>query len=77
MDLFWITTISLNQKWIVKTMIRKDSKNQIYFLYWADFFCLLFFVRVTIFARLTRKQNDMKKAKYLILDRLERNCFEK
>ena len=34
-------------------------------------------VRVTIFARLTTKQNVMKKAKYLIFDRLERNCFEK
>ena len=33
--------------------------------------------RVTIFARLTTKQNVMKKAKYLIFDRLERNCFEK
>ena len=32
---------------------------------------------VTIFARLTTKQNVMKKAKYLIFDRLERNCFEK
>ena len=36
----------------------------------------MLFVRVTIFARLTTKQNVMKKAKYLIFDRLERNCFE-
>ena len=34
-------------------------------------------VRVTIFVRHTTKQNVMKKAKYLIFDRLERNCFEK
>ena len=34
-------------------------------------------VRVTIFARLTTKQNVMKKAKYLIFDRLDRNCFLK
>ena len=33
-------------------------------------------VRVTIFARLTKKQNVMKKAKYLIFDWLERFCFE-
>ena len=33
--------------------------------------------RVTIFARLTTKQNVMKKAKYLIFDSLERNWFEK
>ena len=33
-------------------------------------------VRVTIFARLETKQNVMKKAKYLIFDRLERNCLK-
>ena len=33
-------------------------------------------VRVTILARLATKQNVMKKAKYLIFDRLERNYFE-
>ena len=33
--------------------------------------------RVIIFAGLTTKQNVMKKAKYLILDRLERYRFKK
>jgi hypothetical protein len=33
--------------------------------------------RVTIFARLTTKQNGMKKAKHLIFDKLEKDCFEK
>jgi hypothetical protein len=33
--------------------------------------------RVTIFARLTTNQNGMKKAKYLIFDKLEKDCFEK
>ena len=33
--------------------------------------------RVTLFARLTTKQNGMKKAKYLIFDKLEKDCFEK
>ena len=37
----------------------------------------MLFVRVTIFAKLTTKLNIVKKAKYLIFDRLERNCFEK
>jgi len=32
----------------------------------------MLFVRVTIFARLTTKQNVMKKAKYLIFDRLKK-----
>ena len=32
---------------------------------------------VTILARLTTKQNGMKKDKYLIFDKLEKDCFEK
>ena len=36
----------------------------------------MLFVIVTIFTRLAKKQNVMKKAKYLIFDRLERNYFK-
>ena len=53
------------------------STNQRYFLYWANFLQTMLVVRVTIFAKFTTKQNIMKKAKHLIFDRLERNCFEK
>ena len=35
----------------------------------------MLFVRVTMFARLTTKQNVMKKAKYLIFDRLRKKVF--
>ena len=56
---------------MILIVIRNEETEQTYFLYLVDFLLTMLVVRVTIFSRLTTEQNLMKKAKYLIFDRIE------